>query len=74
SRSITVNAVAPGFIASGGMVEPLSEEIRAQILGRIPMGRFGTAEEVAQAVVFLCSQGASYITGQVLTIDGGLIA
>ena len=74
SRNVTVNAVAPGFIASGGMVEQLPEETRQQILGRIPMGRFGTAEEVAQAVVFLCSQGASYITGQVLTIDGGLIA
>jgi 3-oxoacyl-[acyl-carrier protein] reductase len=74
SRSVTVNAVAPGFIASGGMVDQVPEEIRQQILGRIPMGRFGTAEEVAQAVVFLCSEGASYITGQVLTIDGGLIA
>jgi 3-oxoacyl-[acyl-carrier protein] reductase len=74
SRNVTVNAVAPGFIAAGGMVEQLPEETRQQILGRIPMGRFGTAEEVAQAVVFLCSEGASYITGQVLTIDGGLIA
>jgi 3-oxoacyl-[acyl-carrier protein] reductase len=74
SRGVTVNAVAPGFIASGGMVENLSEDTRQQILGRIPMGRFGTAQEVAQAVVFLCSEGASYITGQVLTIDGGLIA
>ncbi len=74
SRGVTVNAVAPGFIASGGMVEQLSEETRQQILGRIPMGRFGVPGEVAQAVVFLCGPGASYITGQVLTIDGGMIA
>ncbi|MBM3941993.1 MAG: 3-oxoacyl-[acyl-carrier-protein] reductase [SAR202 cluster bacterium] len=74
SRNVTVNALAPGFIASGGMVDALPEETRRQILGRIPMGRFGTSEEVAEAVVFLCSEAAGYITGQVLTIDGGLIA
>ena len=74
SRNITVNALAPGFIDTGGMVDQLSEEARQQILSRIPLGRFGTGEEVAEAVVFLCSEGAGYITGQVLTIDGGLIA
>ena len=73
TRNVTVNAVAPGYIVSG-MVEDLSEESRNQILGRIPMGRFGIPEDVAESVVFLCSDGASYITGQVLTIDGGLIA
>ena len=73
SRNVTVNAVAPGFVTTG-MVEDLSEEARNQILGRIPMGRFGTARDVAEAVLFLCSDGASYITGQVLTIDGGMIA
>jgi 3-oxoacyl-[acyl-carrier protein] reductase len=73
SRNVTVNALAPGYIVSG-MVENLSEETRKQILDRIPMGRFGTPEEVAESIVFLCSDGASYITGQVLTIDGGLIA
>ena len=73
SRNVTVNAVAPGFVTTG-MVENLSEETQKQILGRIPMGRFGTAEDVAQAVLFLCGDGAGYITGQVLTIDGGLIA
>ena len=73
SRNITVNAVAPGFVTTG-MVENLSEETQKQILGRIPMGRFGTAEDVSHAVLFLCGDGAGYITGQVLTIDGGLIA
>ena len=74
SRNVTVNAVAPGFIDTGGMVEQLTEEARRQILGRIPMGRFGSGEEVAEVVAFLCSPGAGYITGQALTIDGGLIA
>ena len=73
SRNVTVNAVAPGFVTTG-MVEELSEDTRRQILGRIPMGRFGTAQDVAEAVLFLCGEGAGYITGQVLTIDGGLIA
>ena len=73
SRNVTVNALAPGYVSTG-MVEQLSEETRKQILSRIPMGRFGTAEDVAEAVVFLCSEGAGYITGQVLTIDGGMIA
>ncbi len=73
SRNITVNALAPGFITTG-MVQDLPEETQKQILARIPMGRFGAAEDVASAVQFLCSEGAGYITGQVLTIDGGLIA
>ncbi len=73
SRNVTVNAVAPGFIATG-MVEDLSEEQQNQILERIPMGRFGTSEDVAETILFLSSQAAGYLTGQVLTIDGGLIA
>ena len=73
SRNVTVNALAPGYIATG-MVEKLSEAAREKILSRIPMGRFGVAEDVSEAVVFLCSNGASYITGEVLTIDGGMIA
>ncbi len=73
SRNVTVNALAPGYIATG-MVEQLSEDTRQRILDRIPMGKFGTPEDVAEAVLFLCSQGAGYITGQVLTIDGGMIA
>ena len=73
SRNVTVNAVAPGYIATG-MVEDLSEEQRNQILERIPMGRFGTSEDVAETILFLSSRAAGYLTGQVLTIDGGLIA
>ncbi|RUA02197.1 MAG: 3-oxoacyl-[acyl-carrier-protein] reductase [Candidatus Poseidoniales archaeon] len=73
SRNVTVNALAPGYIATG-MVEKLSEAAQKKILSRIPMGRFGVAEDVSEAVVFLCSNGASYITGEVLTIDGGMIA
>ena len=73
SRNVTVNALAPGYVTTG-MVEQLPEETRQRILSRIPMARFGAAEDVAEAVVFLCSGGAGYITGQVLTIDGGLIA
>ncbi len=77
SRNITVNAVAPGFIEfedAGGMTADLTDEQRQQILTRIPAGRFGSADDVAAAVVYLVSPGASYITGQTLTIDGGLIA
>ena len=73
SRNVTVNALAPGYITTG-MVDELTEDTQAKILANIPMGRFGTPEDVAESVVFLCSDGASYITGQVLTIDGGMIA
>ena len=73
SRNITVNALAPGFIDTGGMVDQMTEEARKTVLGRIPMERFGSAEDVAEAVSFLCGLGAGYITGQVLTIDGGMV-
>ncbi len=74
SRNVTVNAVAPGFIDNGGMVEQLSDDAKDTILNRIPMGRFGSGEEVAELVAFLSTPNAGYITGQVFTIDGGLIA
>ena len=74
TRNVTVNALAPGFIDTGGMVDNMTDEARENVLGRIPMGRFGSGLDVANAVVFLCGSGAGYITGQVITIDGGLIA
>ena len=71
SRNIRVNAVAPGFIATD-MTETLKQELKDTIAARIPLGRFGTPEEVAEAVVWLASDGAAYITGQTLIIDGGM--
>ena len=71
-RGITCNALAPGFIETA-MTRELSEEARAAWLERIPLRRPGTSEDVAQAVLFLAGPGATYITGQVLNIDGGLI-
>jgi len=71
SRNITVNAVAPGFIATD-MTEQLDEKGKAAIDAQIPAGRMGTAEEVAAAVAFLASLDASYITGQVLHVNGGM--
>ncbi len=72
-RGITVNAVAPGFIDTG-MISDLPETVRRQILGTIPMGRLGTAREVADAVAFLAAPEAGYITGQVLHVNGGMYA
>ena len=72
SRSITCNAVAPGFIETR-MTEVLDEQVRAQWLQNIPLGRPGTPEDVADVVAFLASDAAAYVTGQVLNIDGGLI-
>lgn len=71
SRGITVNAVAPGFIETD-MTASLGDEVRAQVLSDIPLGRMGTPEDVAKAVVFLASDFGSYITGQVLRVNGGL--
>jgi 3-oxoacyl-[acyl-carrier protein] reductase len=69
---ITVNAVCPGVISTS-MTDSLSEEVKTDLLNMIPMGRFGEPEDVAWAVLFLASQKAGYITGKVLTVDGGLI-
>ncbi len=71
SRGITANAIAPGFIATK-MTEQLSEEQKGEMLKRIPLGVLGTPRDVAEAVAFLASEEARYITGQVLGVDGGL--
>ena len=72
SRSITVNAIAPGFITTD-MTAGLSDEIKKAIQSQIPLGKTGTGEDVANAVAFLASSEASYITGQVLCVDGGMV-
>jgi 3-oxoacyl-[acyl-carrier protein] reductase len=71
SRNVTVNAVAPGFIATD-MTAALGEEILQEVCKHIPLGRLGEPQDVADAVLFLASDAASFITGHVLTIDGGL--
>jgi 3-oxoacyl-[acyl-carrier protein] reductase len=71
SRNITVNAVAPGFIETG-MTHGLSEELQQKIIDQTPLGRMGSAEDVAAAVKFLASDDASFITGHVLDVNGGM--
>jgi len=72
SRGITVNALAPGFIETD-MTAAMTPESKAEIAQRIPMRRFGGTEDIAQAALFLAGPGAGYITGQVLTVDGGMV-
>jgi 3-oxoacyl-[acyl-carrier protein] reductase len=72
SRSITCNAVAPGFVLTE-LTQDLPEALQAEITSRTPLGRFGTTEEIANAVAFLASDEAAFITGQVLAVDGGLV-
>ena len=71
SRSVTVNAIAPGFIMTP-MTAALPENVQKGFLDQIPMGKFGTPEDVAELTVYLASDGASYVTGQVIGINGGL--
>ncbi len=72
SRSITVNAVAPGYIATE-MTDAIVETMKAKIIEQVPMGRLGTPEDVAEVVAFLASRAASYMTGAVLQVDGGMV-
>lgn len=71
SRNVTVNAVAPGFIETP-MTDVLPEKVKEELKTRIPLGRMGTGRDVAAAIVFLASDEASYITGHVLDVNGGL--
>jgi 3-oxoacyl-[acyl-carrier protein] reductase len=70
-RNITVNAVAPGFIVSD-MTDALPEKVRQEMAAQIPLERFGTADDIANAVVFLATDASAYITGQVLAVNGGM--
>jgi len=71
SRGITVNVVAPGFIVTD-MTDALGETARAALLAQVPLGRLGSAEDVAHAVAFLASPGAAYVTGETLHVNGGM--
>jgi 3-oxoacyl-[acyl-carrier protein] reductase len=72
SRGICVNCIAPGFIKTP-MTDVLTDEQKEGVLKQVPMNRLGSAEEVASAAVFLASDSSNYITGQVLTVDGGMV-
>ena len=72
SRQITVNAIAPGYIDTD-MTAVLSDSVKESVQSSIPLKRMGTAQDIAQAAVFLASDKASYITGQVLSVNGGMV-
>ena len=71
-RGINVNAVAPGFIQTA-MTDTLSEDVQANAKNNIPMKKFGSVQDVANVVKFLCSEDSDYITGQVIAVDGGMV-
>ncbi|HOM71297.1 MAG TPA: 3-oxoacyl-[acyl-carrier-protein] reductase [Armatimonadota bacterium] len=71
-RGVNVNAVAPGFIQTA-MTDEMTEQAKESIESRIPLGRQGTPDDVADVILFLCSEASSYVTGQVINIDGGMV-
>ena len=71
-RGITANAIAPGFIETD-MTAALDDKVRESIIGNVPLGRFGSPDDIAHAAVFLAMEPSGYITGQVLTVDGGMV-
>ena len=71
-RSVTVNAIAPGFIETD-MTDVLNDQLKEGVLSKIPLGSFGQAQDIAAAALFLASEDARYITGQVLAVDGGMV-
>ena len=71
-RGITVNAIAPGFIETD-MTAVLDEKVRGEVIARVPLGRFGSPDDIAHAAVFLAMEPTGYVTGQVLTVDGGMV-
>ena len=71
-RGITVNAIAPGFIETD-MTAVLDDKVREEVLGRVPLGRFGSSDDIAHTAVFLAMEPTGYVTGQVLTVDGGMV-
>jgi 3-oxoacyl-[acyl-carrier protein] reductase len=72
SRNVTCNAIAPGFIQTK-MTDVLSDEVKSGILGQVPMARLGQPEDIAKVALFLASDAANYITGQVINVDGGMV-
>jgi 3-oxoacyl-[acyl-carrier protein] reductase len=72
NRGITANAVAPGYVETE-LTGGLSDEIKGRILGQVPVGRFGEPEEIAEVVAFLAGDGAAYVTGQTIAVDGGMV-
>ena len=72
SRSIRCNAIAPGFIRSD-MTDSLSDELKAAYMANIPLKRFGEAEDIAKAVVWLAGDDSSYVTGQIISVNGGMV-
>ncbi|MDG2125990.1 MAG: SDR family oxidoreductase, partial [Verrucomicrobiales bacterium] len=71
-RKVTVNAVAPGFIVTD-MTDKLNDDLQEGIRAKIPLGEFGAVDDIASAVEFLAGEGARYVTGQVLAVDGGMV-